>query len=511
MKRLRPVERSAPDDVTADGDRAGPASALRIGLRGKLFGYGMSRSLVEALLAARAFVLASILGPEVFGTWALFQVGMRYCAFAGLGLLRGLEVEVASDGARRPQPSARQRFWGEVVAGYSLWLYLPLSVVAALGWLRWGDAAASLALLGIALALPVDRLWAYALTFLRAAGTLRHFAVLELAHAALQLVLTIAMALAWGLVGAYLGFAFASLAGVILMAGRVPLRPRRALRSVRRLLRIGFPVSLTGILTASLATADRLLVGALAGLAALGVYAFAVALSGLGVSCALVVRNVILTDVYRKDRAAERQAVPGGMVLESSIAALAVLVPPIAAAASICLGPIVTLLLPQYVAAVPVAQILIFTGILQGLVNVTVLGVVAAGRQRGLPLLTIGAVAMNVGLSLLALQLGLGLVGVAVAALITRVLYAAGVLSLRDRTPLLESAPRRTFELAIKPLLPTLWCVVVVITIDQLLAPRVPVQLLAALLVCGLALLRCCRRSAARSPRCARWGRLASP
>jgi O-antigen/teichoic acid export membrane protein len=460
-----------------------------MGLRGRLFGYGMSRSLVEALLAARAFALASILGPEVFGTWALFQVGMRYCAFAGLGLLRGLEVEVASDGARWPQPSARQRFWGEVVAGYSLILYLPLAALAALGWLWWSDAAASLALLGIALALPVDRLWGYALTFLRAAGTLKRFAALELAHATLQLILTAALALVWGLVGAYLGFALASLAGVVLVAGRAPLRPRRALRSVRRLLRIGFPVSLTGILTASLATADRLLVGALGGLAALGVYAFAVALSGFGVSCALVVRNVILTDVYRKDPAAKQEAPPGAVLLESSIAVLAVLVPPIAALAALCLGPAVMRLLPQYEAAVPVAQILIFTGIIQGLVNVTVLGVVAAGRQRRLPWFTVSAVGMNVGLSALALQLGLGLVGVAVAALVTRALYAAGVLKLRAGTPRPEAVTLRTFELAIKPLLPTLWCVAVVLSIDQLLAPREPIKTLAALLACTGALL----------------------
>ena len=64
--------------------------------------------------------------------------------------------------------------------------------------------------------------------------------------------------------------------------------------------------------------------------------------------------------------------------------------------------------------------------------NVAILGVVAAGRQGRLPLFTIAAVGINVGLSLLALQAGLGLVGVAVAALVTRALYAAGVLSPPD-------------------------------------------------------------------------------
>ena len=354
-----------PDPRGSDRSRAGEAPAERMGLRRQLFGYGMSRSAVEALLAGRAFALGSILGPELFGIWALFQMGMRYCAFAGLGLLRGLEVKVAHGGSSGPGPSARQLFWGRVVAGYSLWLYLPLSAAAALGWLWWHESVASLALLGIALALLADRLWAYALTFLRAAGGLRYFAALELAHAAVQLVLTVAMALVWGLVGAFAGFALASLAGLAMVADRAPLRPRCAARWVRQLLRIGFPVSLTGILTASLATADRLLVGALEGLAALGVYAFAVALSGLGVSCALVVRNVILRDVYGKDHSLD-EGPSGGMLLDRSIAAFGALVPPIAAVAALSLGPIVALVLPQYQAAVPVAQIFIFTGSFRG-------------------------------------------------------------------------------------------------------------------------------------------------
>ena len=273
-----------------------------------------------------------------------------------------------------------------------------------------------------------------------------------------------------------------------MMAGRAPLRPRCAATRVWRLLRIGFPVSLTGVLTASLATADRLLVGALEGLAALGIYAFAVALSGFGVSCALVMRNVILQDVYGRDRAAEQRA-SGAMLVSGSIAAFATLGPPIAAVAALSLGPVIVLVLPQYEDAVPIAQIFIFTGVVQGLVNVTILGVVAAGRQGRLPLFTIGAVGMNVALSLLALRTGMGLTGVALAALITRAVYAAGVLSLRTGLPLQLVQGRRALKIAIKPLVPALWCVVVVLVIGHVLQLREALQLLAALPALGVALL----------------------
>ena len=50
------------------------------------------------------------------------------------------------------------------------------------------------------------------------------FAAIELAHAVLQLVLTLALAMLWGLPGAILGLALAYAGGLAMMRGRVPMR-----------------------------------------------------------------------------------------------------------------------------------------------------------------------------------------------------------------------------------------------------------------------------------------------
>jgi O-antigen/teichoic acid export membrane protein len=457
-----------------------PIRALRGGRMGvlpKIMGYGMSRTIVEGLLAGRGVALASILGPEAFGIWALFQMGLRYCAFSGLGLLRGLEVEVVRAGSDGEQPySSKQAYWGEIASGYTFWLYGPLSVVAGLSWLWWGDRRVGLALLGVALGLLLDRLWMYGLTFLRAAGGLRRFAVLELVQAAAQLALGSALALVWGVAGAFVGFAIANLAGVGLLARRVPLRLRTGRDAVRHLLRIGFPVSVAGILTATLATADRLIVGAFDGMSALGTYAFAVSLSSLGVSLALVVRTVILTEVYGEQENGGESA-SGQLLLDRTLAVFSTLVPSLAGVAALCLAPAVTLLLPQFQAAVPVAQTFVFTGTMQGLVNVAILGIVAADRQHLLPVWSIGAVLLNVGLSLFALSAGFGLVGVAIGAWFTRMLYAGAILTLlgtreRDRGGKLAGA---------KLLAPSLWCAAVVGVISYLVPLQDPKMLLIAL------------------------------
>jgi O-antigen/teichoic acid export membrane protein len=464
------------DDIEFAPSPMPSSEPRRLRVLPKIMGYGISRTIVEGLLAVRGVALASILGPEAFGIWALFQMGLRYCAFSGLGLLRGLEVEVVRAGSDGERPySSKQAYWGEIASSYTFWLYVPLSAVAALSWVWWGDRRVGLALLGIALSLLLDRLWMYGLTFLRAAGGLRRFAALELAQAAAQLSLGPALALVWGVAGAFVGFAIANLAGVGLLARRVPLRLRAGRDGVRHLLGIGFPVSVAGILTATLATADRLIVGAFDGMSALGTYAFAVSLSSLGVSLALVVRTVILTEVYGEHGNGEDSA-SGQVLLNRTLAVFSSLVPSLAGAAALCLAPAVTLLLPQYQAAVPVAQIFVFTGTIQGLVNVAILGIVAADRQHVLPVWSIGAVLLNVGLSLLALTAGFGLIGVAIGAWFTRMIYAGAILALLGTGERDHGA-----KVAAKLLAPTLWCAAVVGVISYLVPIQEPKMLLIAL------------------------------
>ena len=221
----------------------------------------------------------------------------------------------------------------------------------------------------------------------------------------------------------------ANLTSLCYAARHVPWRLRWASRRARNVFQIGYPVSLVNISTVVLQTVDRLLVGAFAGIAALGIYSFAVAFSGLGVGLAQVVRNVILTHVYGRDSAGDG-AHSGRIILDRSMTAYVTLLPPLAGLAALIFAPAVVILLPQYEAAILPAQIFVFIGVLQGIISVAVLGIVADGRQGCLPIVCLSAVLLNVVLSLLALFLGLGLGGVAAGALFSRALYAAATISL---------------------------------------------------------------------------------
>ena len=49
--------------------------------------------------SARGLLLAIVLGPRAFGIWTLFRIFMRYTPLSGLGVQRGLELEIVQERA----------------------------------------------------------------------------------------------------------------------------------------------------------------------------------------------------------------------------------------------------------------------------------------------------------------------------------------------------------------------------------------------------------------------------
>ena len=412
--------------------------------------YGASRTFVEGLLGARGIILAAVIGPASFGVWALFRLALRYGAFAALGIHRGMEVEVAGIGG---EPSSRQRrHWGRVTTGYLLLIYLPLGALAV--GLSFGLASpARETLWAVAAGLLLERLWMYGGSYLRAEGDLRRYATVELAQAAATVVLTVTLAVWWGLPGAYVGFLVAVLAGIFLLGRSVPFRPEVAGRSIRRLLRVGVPLSIAAVATTLLTTVDRLIVVGLEGAEALGFYAFAVAASGLGASAAQAVRTVVFPDVYAHARR-EGGEQAAATHLNDTVLPVAHLLPPLLGLFALALGPVIALVAPRYLEVLPVARIFIFTGVASGVMNLGTLGLVATERQRLLPLVTFGGLAFNALAGVAALLGGLGLAGVAGGALVSRSLTGVGIVAVTSSDPEANHPAR----LLVPLLWPLAWC-----------------------------------------------------
>lgn len=404
------------------------ATAARGRLR-RILLYGTSRGLTEGLIGARGLLLATVLGPEAFGAWALFRLVMRYAPFAALGVYRGLEREAVHEeaadrrGADPPQQAAR------TTVGFLLAVFLPLATIAATASFFTANAQLALGLRVTAAALATEPLVLYAFTFLRARGSLRRFAVLEIIQAALHLALTVLMALRWGLAGAFAGFIAASVGILAVLAHRVPTRPALDAARLRRMLAIGFPLVLTMFTTTLLATADRFVVAAYGGTRLLGLYALAVSVAGLAASMAWVVRTVIFPSVYR-----QTDIEGAGLAIRDhfhgTLLPFARWFPPLLGLGALLIGPAIMMFLPRYSEAVAPARIFIFTGATMGFASLGVLGVIAADLQRRLPLWSVVALSINLLLSNVAMRSGIGLEGIAAGALISQVVYGTAVVML---------------------------------------------------------------------------------
>ena len=385
-------------------------------------GYGALRSFVEGLYGVRGVVLAGVLGAELFGLWTLVRIVQNYLTVAGLGIPRGLEVEVSAAAGRARVAAPEALAFGRSTVAYTLVVFGALSLLAGAAALLAPDAKMQLVLGGLALGLLADRLWFYVATFMRASGQLWRFAWYELVHAMSHLLLAVGLGAAFGLWGAFAGFLLAHLAGVALASRQAPLRPAWSRGHLEPLVRIGIPVSISTLLYTALVSVDRLAVGAFAGVEALGHYAFAVAVSGLGMVVGHVIRTVLFPEVFHLARRAGADA--SSDYLDHALLPVAWLLPPVFCLAALALGPAIELILPSYTAAVPAARLFMFIGVVQGLAMVANLGVVASGRQRVLPWLTAGAFGANLVLSVGVLALGLGLEILAAGALFCRAAYA---------------------------------------------------------------------------------------
>jgi O-antigen/teichoic acid export membrane protein len=425
----------------------------------RIAAYSASRGVTEGLLGLRGVFLATVLGPAGFGAWAVLRLSMRYASFGALGVFRGLELELL--GARR-----RDETGADAMAGAALGFILAeagtLASIALVASFVVGDPNRALVFRGFAAAVVFEQVYTYALVWTRVRTTLRRYASLEMANAALQLVCAISLAWMWGLPGAFAGMALASVLAVALASTWVEFRPALRMVPLRRLLGIGIPITASMFLATSLYTADRWVVAALGGATLLGYYAFAASLADVTGSFAWVVRTVVFADVYGHAQSSGAAAAIDRHV-DRSVLPFARLYPPLLGALACVLGAVVSLVVPQYVAAIAPARVFLMSGAAAGLVGLAAVGAVAAGRHRSLPFLSAGGLVVSLSLSVVAVRLGRGLETVAVAALIGQLLYATGVLWLAAR----EAQRADVGGLLTRVLAPVVWCTLSVVVIGR--------------------------------------------
>lgn len=450
-------------EVSISAFSVGPAAAHlhpRRSLVRRVAAYGLSRGATEVLLAIRSVLLAAMLGPAAFGSWALLRLGTRYAGLASVGVYRGLELELLQGDGKGH--GARKDAAAATALGFILLVGGGLSLLALLAIPVVSEPRYRLVLAGFAAANLAELVYGYAMVWTRVRTGLRRFAIMETGTAAIQVALAVGLAWVYGLAGAFAGLALANLMGILITARWVDFRAGLALEPLRRLFQVGFPVTLTSCVGILLTTADRWVVAFWGGPIMLGYYTLAASVTSGAMSLALVIRTVVFRQVYGEAFSAGA-ATALRAHLERSLLPFARLLPPLLGAASFAVGPVVAFAMPGYTEAIGPARLFLLVGAASGLVSLAAIGAIAAGRQRRMPLLAGAALSLTTVLAILALLSGAGLKGVAGAALAGHLLYAAAVLQLIVR----ETGAADVNRFVLITLLPLVWCAAAVAIVGR--------------------------------------------
>jgi O-antigen/teichoic acid export membrane protein len=449
---------SSPLPLVASG--AIPVSRKPTRLLHRLAGYTVSRGATETMLGVRGVALALLLGPAAFGTWALLRLATRYAALVGWAVLRGLEREMVQGDAAKNSREA------DAAAGAALGFVLlasgGLATIALAASFVMEDPQYRLLLRGFAAASLTEAIYNYVLTCIRIRADLRIYCLVETGTAVLHVICAVALGWIWGLAGSFAGLVIANGIGIALASRWVNFHPALRAELLRRLLHVGLPITLSICVGILLSTADRWVVAVWGGPTMLGYYAFAASVVAPAIAFGQVIRTVVFPQVYGEASSSGATSAVQSH-LRRALLPFARLLPPILGVLGILAGPIIAAVMPNYVQAIAPGRLFVLVGIATGLVTVASIGAVAAGRQRQLPIYAAIALAVTLGLAMLALQSGLGLASVAGAAFLGNLVFAAAVLRLNVR----EAGFPQPERFVVMALLPLTWCTAAVALVGR--------------------------------------------
>jgi O-antigen/teichoic acid export membrane protein len=363
---------------------------------GDTLGLAASQYVARAVLLVRGLAAAVAMGPAGFGAWNALNLILDYGPYASVGVLQGLDLRLPAPTVRGETTAARRLLagaWSVMLAGGAAYALL-VSLVVATGHpalLRGLGVWPPLLMLAAALLQSVVQ---YQGSALRARG---RFGAVS-ASAALQALLGgglgILLVVHHGILGLLWGWLAGTLAALVwvrLAAPDVPLRPG-AVRDGAGLVRGGFVVFASFLVSLVLRSLDRLALIRFGRPESLGDYSLGLMAAGL----VLYLPEAAATVLYPRIAAAAGGATDAAAVRSAVRRAqrlLALLLPPLVAVAMVWVGPVLSRWLPQYRDAIGAVRLLAVGALLLSASTLPGYWLLGSGRGRVLLLGGLGAVA----------------------------------------------------------------------------------------------------------------------
>lgn len=410
---------------------AASAHGLKYRVLRDVWSYLKQTLLAQLALLVGGMVVARVLGPTDYGLWNALQLITMYGTYASLGLINALNREVPIYRGRGDEEKIARMRNASLGAMVGLSVLLGGGILAYALWSRERfDPSLLVGIVFMAGIVALQQLSGFFDVLFRSAndfatvGRLRLYRTL--AEMSLAVVLVAALSFLGRLVAAAATWIF--LIGYAISRNPFPIRPRWDPGEVGRLIRLGLPLMAVEILYGLLTSLDRLLIARHLDRTALGHYSVGL----MAVTFLFVVPRVVWEILY--PRFGERFGETGK---PASLEHL-VLIPlfGMATVMALLLGAVVILLplgvtiaLPHYMAGIDAARVLVcgsfFLALVAGPGNFIH---TVTSRQTPLLLIYGGGLCLAAAFNWLALSLGYGILGVAIAMSLAYGLVATALL-----------------------------------------------------------------------------------
>lgn len=384
--------------------------------------------MVQAARFMKNFLLARLLGPQLFGLWNGLQILLVYGVNAHLGVLHAMNREVPL--CRGRGQSTAIPALARVSLTFTMIATLALAVVIVLismSPLVDGLEAGALRLL--AAVLLAQQLYQFFQFWLRADDQFALLSRTLVVSAMIELAVTVVWVYYAGFLGIFYGFLAGALVAVVLCLRVVDpafWRPDFDFRLIPQLVRLGFPMMIVGLSYSLMTTLDRVLIINFLGSEQLGYYA----LGPLVLAALTYVPATINQVIYPKlgeryGATGEARSVAGYVIRPTVITAY--LMALVLGGAYLGL-PLLLHLLPKYKAGLPAARILFAGFYFLSLVGASANLLVTINRQMQYLVTLCAAIVLGLLLNFAAIFAGWGIAGIAATTSVTYFLYAAGII-----------------------------------------------------------------------------------
>lgn len=377
---------------------------------------------------AVSFVAAKLLGPSTWGFWNMLNLILVYGCLSHFGVINAMnrDVPLLKGKGESERVEAIRRVSLTFITISAL---VVVGMIVAAAVLLVKDTPHKIALVLVGLLFLCTQFYSYLEIYLKSDGRFRQMSHQQLLFAGVIPLVSIPLVLKLGLPGFILGQSVALLVISVFIATTIPFDFKLKIdrREVRRLVKVGFPIMVAGLLYGLMTTVDRWVIASFLGVGQVGFYSLSIMVTGFLTLVPLVIAQQIYPRMAESFGQNARYQDLKKWVVRQILMAVSITTP-LVLAVYFFFPLIVRQFMPAYIPGIGAMKIsligLFFLPLAGGFGNF----LNTVDRQVYYTVVQAGAILLNLLLDILFVKIGFGINGVALGAATSYTTYSLALL-----------------------------------------------------------------------------------